>query len=243
MTLVAATRAHVRVSLAVALAVACSVVAGCAAAPTKTTVVSFVDLDCSDCGDDMARALIQADGVKKTAFDARKAELRVVAEESVDVFALAQAKKPQDEGWRLVPGAGKGTYLPWEKASQGSDVKEVATDGQDVPDLATHLAPGKVTIVDFSAKWCEPCRELDKHVLEMVAKRADVAYRKLDVGDWDTPLAKRYLTGVKLLPHVLVFDGAGKQVAAISGLDTARLDAVVNEAAGGTTASAAEKKP
>lgn len=45
-------------------------VAACAATPMRTTVVSFVDLDCSNCGDDMARALIQVDGVKKTAFDA-----------------------------------------------------------------------------------------------------------------------------------------------------------------------------
>jgi thiol-disulfide isomerase/thioredoxin len=99
-----------------------------------------------------------------------------------------------------------------------------------VPDLSVHLAKGKVTIVDFSAKWCEPCRELDRHVLELVASRSDVAYRKLDVGDWDTPLAKRWLVGVKALPHVLVFDPSGKQVAAIEGLDTARLDAVVKAA-------------
>jgi len=104
-------------------------------------------------------------------------------------------------------------------------------DGADVPDLSAHLAKGKVTIVDFSAKWCEPCRELDRHVLDVVAAKPDVAYRKLDVGDWDTPLAKRYLSGVKELPHVLVFDRVGRQTATIRGLDLAGLDAAVSSAA------------
>lgn len=197
----------------------------------KTTVVSFTDLDCSDCGEDMARALVKVDGVHKTAFDNRKAELTVVADPTVDVFTLAQKNKPADEEWSLVSGAGKGRYLPWEKPKEGTDVKQLATDGEDVPDLTPHLAMGKVTIVDFSAKWCEPCRTLDEHVLKMVEARQDIAYRKLDVGDWDTPLAQRYLKGVKELPYVLLFDKNGKQLATMTGLDLPKLDAAVNKAA------------
>ncbi len=197
----------------------------------KTTVVSFVELDCGDCGEDMAKSLIKLEGVHKTAFDARKAELTVIADPGLDVFAVAQKNKPKEEEWRLEIGAGKGSYLPWKQPVAGSDVKQVATDGEDVADLAPHLAPGKVTIVDFSAKWCEPCRKLDEHVLKMVETRQDVAYRKLDVGDWDTPLGKRYLVGVKLLPYVIVFDKQGKEVEKMSGLDIAKLDRVIDKAA------------
>jgi thiol-disulfide isomerase/thioredoxin len=197
----------------------------------KTTVISFTDLDCSDCGEDMARALVKVDGVHKTAFDNRKAELTVIADPTVDVFTLAQKNKPADEEWSLVSGAGKGRYLPWEKPKEGTDVKQLATDGEDVPDLTPHLVMGKVTIVDFSAKWCEPCRTLDEHVLKMVEARQDIAYRKLDVGDWDTPLAQRYLKGVKELPYVLLFDKNGKQLATMTGLDLTKLDAAVNKAA------------
>lgn len=210
-------------------------IAGCASggipSDAKTTVVSFVELDCGDCGEDMAKNLIKLEGVHKTAFDARKAELTVIADPGIDVFAAAQKNKPKEEEWHLALGAGKGTYLPWKQPGAGSDVKQVATDGEDVADLAPHLAPGKVTIVDFSAKWCEPCRKLDEHVLQMVETRQDVAYRKLDVGDWDTPLGKRYLVGVKLLPYVIVFDKQGKEVEKMSGLDIAKLDSVINKAA------------
>lgn len=197
----------------------------------KTTVVSFEGLDCNDCGDDMARTLIKLDGVHKTAFDKKKAELTVIADPSLDVFALAEKNKPADEEWKLIPGAGKGSYLPWAKAKEGSDVKQLATEGEDVPDLTPHLATGKVTIVDFSAKWCEPCRKLDEHVLKMIETRQDVAYRKLDVGDWDTPLGQRYLKDAKELPYVIIFDKNGKQVETLSGLDLVKFDAVVNKAA------------
>ena len=67
----------------------------------------------------------------------------------------------------------------------------------------------------------------------MLASRSDLAYRKLDVGDWDTPLGARYLKGVKALPYVLVFDKGGKQVAAISGLDLPALDAALAKASAG----------
>jgi thiol-disulfide isomerase/thioredoxin len=209
--------------------------AGGAPQDARTTVLSFADLDCSDCGETMAKSLIQSDGVYKTSFDKRRAELTVVADPSLDALALAEKQKPAEEKWRLVRGAGKGRYLPWQSPPAGADVKQVTTDGEDVRDLSVHLARGKVTIVDFSAKWCEPCRELDEHVLGLMEKRSDVAYRKLDVGDWDTPLGARYLKGVKALPYVLVFDKAGKQVAAISGLDLAGFDAAVAKASGEAT--------
>lgn len=206
--------------------------AACVGSANKTTVLSFADLDCKDCGEDMARALIRVDGVHKTSFDARKAELTVIADPALDVFALAQKNKPSSEDWKLVLGPGHGFYVPWDKPKEGSDVKQLASDGEDVPDLSVHVVKGKVTIMDFSAKWCEPCRKLDEHVLALVAARQDVAYRKLDVGDWDTPLGQRYLKGVKELPYVIVFDKDGKQVEAISGLDLSKLDGAVGRATG-----------
>ena len=85
--------------------------------------------------------------------------------------------------------------------------------------------------MDFSAKWCEPCRKLDEHVLKMLETRDDVAYRKLDVGDWDTPLGQRYLKDAKELPYVIIFDKNGNKVEILSGLDLVKFDAAVNKAA------------
>jgi hypothetical protein len=188
-------------ALAALLAWSAAAGGGCSSggipADAKTTVLSFTNLDCSDCGNEMARDLVAAEGVHKTAFDSRRAELTVVADPGVDVFALAQSKKPPAEEWSLVVGVGKGSYKPWATPKPGVDVVEITTDGQDVPELAPHLAKGK-----------------------------------LDIGDWDTPLAKRYLAGVKELPFVIVYDRAGREVARLSGMDRPKLDAALAQAAG-----------
>lgn len=211
----------------------CAALAACGAAgpppDAQKTVVSFVDLDCSGCGEELAEKLSKREGVYAASFDKRTAELTVTAAPSFDVLAAARADK-SDEPFELVLGAGKGRYLPWKEPPAGADVKTIVEGGVDVPDLAPHLVLGKVTVVDFGAKWCEPCRELDEHLLGVVAARPEVAYRKLDVGDWDTPLGQRYLKGVSALPYVLVFDKKGAKVDAISGLDTKRVDAAIAKA-------------
>jgi thiol-disulfide isomerase/thioredoxin len=193
-------------------------------------VISFRGADCVGCLEGVAAKLKKEPGVHDVSLDRRRAQIAVVAAPSFD--ALTSAKRHSEgEEFELLLGAGKGSYLPWANSQEGADVKVVSEDGRDVPDLNAVLVKGKVTVVDFSALWCEPCRELDAHLLEVVAARDDVAYRKLEVGDWDTPLAERYLKGVKELPYVIVYDKQGKKVAAIQGLDIAGIDAAIEKGA------------
>jgi thiol-disulfide isomerase/thioredoxin len=199
-------------------------------ADARTTVLSLDHLDCGDCGDKLATKLRERPGVYRASFDKRRAELAVVAAPAFDSLTEAKALSTGEE-YALVLGAGKGRYLDWAKAPDGADVVAIAKDGEDVPDLAPHLVRGKVTVIDFSAIWCEPCRKLDEHMMATIAKRPDVAYRKLDIGDWDTPLAKRYLKGIPELPYVIVYNKAGQRVDAVSGLNVAKLDAAIDRGA------------
>lgn len=194
------------------------------------TVVSLDKIDCSDCGEQMVSDLRERPGVYQASFDKRKAEITVVASRSFDVFTAVK-QLASVEGFVAVLGAGKGRYLDWSAFPPGADVQTVAKSGEDVPDLKPHLAPGKVTVVDFSAIWCEPCRKLDEHMAKLLAARSDVAYRKLDIGDWDTPLAKRYLRSVPALPYVIVFGADGLKVGEIAGLDLDRVDQAIAKAA------------
>jgi thiol-disulfide isomerase/thioredoxin len=196
----------------------------------RTTALSLDHLDCAECGDKLAAKLRERPGVYRTAFDKRRAELVVIAAPAFDAVTEAKTLSAGEE-YAIVLGAGKGHYIAWAKPPEGADVAVIAKEGEDVPDLAPHLVQGKVTVVDFSAVWCEPCRKLDEHMMATVGKRADVAYRKLDVGDWDTPLAKRYLKGVPELPYIIIYSKAGQKVDTVSGLNLAKLDAAIGRGA------------
>jgi len=193
--------------------------------PARTSVVSLERLDCVDCGDRLAAAVRHERGVVDARFDKRTAELTVIASPEVDALALARAHAESD--YDLVPGPGRGSYVAPAPMPQGADFATLATHGEDVPDMARHLVPGKVTVLDFSAYWCEPCRKVDEHMAEVLARRTDVAYRKLEIVDWDSPLAEHYLKGLSALPVVVVYDRQGKRVDLVSGLDLARLDAAI----------------
>jgi thiol-disulfide isomerase/thioredoxin len=210
--------------------------AACGAAPqippdAQKTVVSLENIDCSDCGDKIVSDLRDRPGVYDAHFDRRKAEVIVVASPSFDVFTQVR-KLAAVEGFKAILGAGKGEYIEHIPFPTGADVVTVDNEGQDVPDLGPHLARGKVTVVDFSASWCGPCREIDKHMAKVLGSRKDVAYRRFDIGDWDTPLAKHYLAAVPQLPYVLVFDARGAKIDAITGPDLAKLDRALGASGG-----------
>jgi thiol-disulfide isomerase/thioredoxin len=122
-------------------------------------------------------------------------------------------------------------YLDWTRFPEGADAQTIARNGEDVPELRPYLVKGKVTLVDFSAVWCMPCRKVDEHVARVLGGRKDVAYREFDIGDWDSPLARRYLRSVPRLPYVIVDGVNGATVDAISGVATDRLDAAIERGA------------
>jgi thiol-disulfide isomerase/thioredoxin len=123
------------------------------------------------------------------------------------------------------------TFEAFPKLAETADVATIAKTGEDVPDLGAAAASGKVTVFDFYADWCAACREVDLHMYKQLNSRSDLALRKLNVVDWDTPLAKRYLAAVSNLPFVIVYGKNGQEVGRIQGLDLGKLDAAISKGA------------
>jgi len=206
---------------------------GCASrqpepATDRRTRLALTNLHCSSCGNRLAERLSREPGVHSVRFDRKRAMLYVLADPAVDALARARTLKGDDD-FEVVENDEQGDYAPWPSTGR-PDVLELSRDGADVLDLRRHLAAGKVTVFDFGAIWCEPCRVLDAHMLELGKRRSDVAYRKLDVGDFDTPLARHYLRGVAKLPYVIVYDKHGRVTAEITGLNVKGLDGAIEKA-------------
>jgi len=121
-------------------------------------------------------------------------------------------------------------FSPASAPPQGADVVQLVSDGRDLPALEPHRVPNKVTVFDFHAAWCPPCRKVDEHLYPKLAKRPDIAVRKIDVGSWDTPVARRWLGAVAELPYLVIFDKRGRKVAAIAGAKLAEIDRALAEA-------------
>jgi thiol-disulfide isomerase/thioredoxin len=122
------------------------------------------------------------------------------------------------------------TFEPLPPLKEGADLIEISKAGEDVPNLEAHAVPGKVTLFDFYAVWCAPCRKIDAHVFGLLQKREDLALRKLNVVSWETPLASRYLKNASGLPYVVVYGKSGKKVATIEGFNLKKLDKAIAQA-------------
>jgi len=86
-------------------------------------------------------------------------------------------------------------------APAGGDVVDVVQQGEAVP--LTPVA-GKWTVFDFWAQWCEACKGLDAGLRELAARRPGLAIRRVNIVDFDSPIAVRELPGVSQLPHIRV---------------------------------------
>ena len=95
-----------------------------------------------------------------------------------------------------------------------ADVVDAVQAGELAP---LSPSPGKWTVFDFWAPWCEACKVLDAGLRKLAAERAGVAVRRVNIVDFDSPIALRELPGVSVLPHVRLVDAKGSRAYEASG--------------------------
>jgi thiol-disulfide isomerase/thioredoxin len=197
-------------------------------ATANTMVMSLRSVDSGGQGGDVVRALQADPAVYAATFHHRVVEVEVHydADQATPADLVARVRAL---GHDAVEGAGRGSYLPELEYAPEDDVAKISRAGEAVR-LRDHVVPGKVTVFDFYALWCKPCRVVDAHLRQVLAEHDDVALRRLDVVDFDSPLARKYLNAADALPYLLVYDRRGRRIAAIVGIDLTSLDAAIARA-------------
>jgi len=195
-----------------------------AAAPSfaeRVQVFSVQGADCAECADKIKGELKKTKGVGKVEFDKQKVELTVKLDDGVADDAVVAAV--ERAGFKATLGPGHGAYLPHPEYPAGADVQWLSRDGSAVGPLPKLRAAAKYTVFDVYADWCGPCRTVDERLRDIVGKRTDVAVRKLNVVDFESPLGKELGSRLEALPYLVVFTPSGKRID-IAGADMEKLD-------------------
>lgn len=123
------------------------------------------------------------------------------------------------------PPRPKPAGLPIE-SSTGTKV-EIISHGDPV-DIREHCVSGKITIVDFYADWCGPCRSIGPVLEEHVGKDADLVLRKVDIVKWDSAVARQF--GIQAIPFIQVYDRRGNKIGELTGFNLARFESLLSSA-------------
>ena len=193
-----------------------------AAAADRTQVYSIRGADCASCADRIQKELKGVKGVGKVEFDRQAVELTVRLDDGVaDTVVLEAIARA---GLTGIVGGGQGAYLPQETYPAGADVAHLTEDGSAVGPLEGHRVAGKYTVFDVYADWCGPCRVVDEHLRDITARRDDVAVRKLDVVDFDSPLARELGGRLEALPYLVVYTPSGKKIEIVGSAERGKLE-------------------
>lgn len=88
---------------------------------------------------------------------------------------------------------------------------ELISQGRRV-DIEAHLVQNKLVLFDFYADWCAPCRIIEPQIDRLAELHSGtLAVRKVDVIDWNSPVARQY--GVEVLPYLMLYGPHGELLA------------------------------
>jgi thiol-disulfide isomerase/thioredoxin len=152
------------------------------------------------------------------AFQNQQAELRRKLAEEKNRYWTGQepAKNPQ----------AKEPAPPAVVAGRGQQVK-VISHGAPV-DITKHLALGNVTVVDFYADWCGPCKQLSPSLEQMARTDPQIALRMIDIVNWKTAVVKQY--NIRSIPQVNIYNRGGRLVGTVVGADIQEVKRYVAQA-------------
>jgi thiol-disulfide isomerase/thioredoxin len=116
-------------------------------------------------------------------------------------------------GLVLVALIGVGGCDPADPSEASTGLGDIAVlpAGEKV-DLTGQAVAGKITVYDFYADWCAPCRILSPALEDLANEHPEeLALRKVDVVGWESEAAVGQ--EIEFLPYLAVVDADGQVVA------------------------------
>ena len=126
----------------------------------------------------------------------------------------------------LIPGIFSASV---DAETSSKDGIEVIKGGDEV-DIAKHLAAGKITLVEFYADWCGPCKMISPALEQLAKTDSDIALCKIDIVNWQSAVTRQY--NIHSIPCVVVFDRKGQMVGVMRGVDPDALKGYIAQAKG-----------
>ena len=88
---------------------------------------------------------------------------------------------------------------------------------------------GALTLVDYGASWCEPCRRLEPLLAGLERSEPRVVLKRVDASSWTAEEMDAALPGAAGLPVLEIFRADGSKVARLVGEDVFKFNDVVQE--------------
>lgn len=155
--------------------------------------------------------------LKRIVFDVRPTAAKIVSRTKGALEGRIAAYDHSGFEFTGPAGAERLPVIFVERVAFGGDrgpAIEVISKGKEV-DLAKHLVPGSVTIVDFYADWCGPCRQISPTLEQIARADPEVALRKIDIVNWESAVVKQYK--VQSIPRIEIYSRTGKLVGTAGG--------------------------
>lgn len=183
-------------------------------------------LSCEICAKNAKKALAEIEGVDSATVDCKSKKAVVYSS-----GAISQNKIENVVSSKNFEAVFPGEKLVKPLSEEQKKELDIATiKGGEKIQFSKHLSEGKITIFDFYADWCGPCRLYSPKLERLLLENSNVALRKVDVVDWDSDLAKQLTKAYKLpaLPFTLIFNDKAELIGRVEGNNIEEVDAIVN---------------